>query len=178
MLAGSVGEVAPPSRLTLAARGPKTVETFGDFYRDRFWTACPEGQPRGSLMSRPTIPRPIYLGPDTLYLKLEGHNRASNQSISNHIDTNRIPMKKSIILEGQIMILSHPRYVDNQNTKIKIKKKKIKIFKITWKIIKFWGPARPPDPKISRPTPKFNYFVNILNIFDYFFDFLINFIKI
>ena len=57
--------------------------------------------------------------PYTLYLKLEGHNRASNQSISNHIDTSRIPMKKSTILKGQIMILNHPRYVYKQNTKIK-----------------------------------------------------------
>ena len=49
--------------------------------------------------------------------KLEGHERASYQSISNDNGTSRNPLKKSIILEGQIMILSHPRYVYKQNTK-------------------------------------------------------------
>ena len=34
----------PPSRLTLAARGSKTVETLGDFYRDHFWTTRREGR--------------------------------------------------------------------------------------------------------------------------------------
>ena len=56
------------------------------------------------------------------FFKLEGHNQASNQSISNDIDTSCIPMKKSTILEGQSMILSHPRYVYKQITKTNKKK--------------------------------------------------------
>ena len=40
--------------------------------------------------------------------KLEGHERASRQSISSESGTNRKPMNKSIILEGQTAHLSCP----------------------------------------------------------------------
>ena len=55
----------------------------------------------------------VSFGPRRPYM--EGHERASHQSISNDNGTSRKPMK-SIILEGQIVIVSHPRFVYKQNT--------------------------------------------------------------
>ena len=99
-------------------------------------------------------------------MKLEEHNRASNQSISNHIDTNRIPMKKSIILKGQIMILSHPRYVYNQITKnIKniLKKLKNLIFLYRFRIDP-WCPqslrAGSRGPPALKNDKNINFFLN------------------
>ena len=40
--------------------------------------------------------------------KLEGHERACRRSISNQIGTSRIPVKKSIVLNGQSDVLSYP----------------------------------------------------------------------
>ena len=37
-----------------------------------------------------------------------GHEHARRPSISNQIGTNRIPMKKSIILKGQKYVLTNP----------------------------------------------------------------------
>ena len=40
--------------------------------------------------------------------KLEGHERTCRRSISNHIGTSRIPVKKSIVLNGQNDVLGYP----------------------------------------------------------------------
>ena len=61
-------------------------------------------------------------------------------------------MKKSIILEGQIMILSHPRYVYKENTKIK---KNIVFFYYYYHYFIFFllagrPPARNSEEKIQR----------------------------
>ena len=54
------------------------------------------------MENQPTAKK-MYVG------KFGGHEHACRPSISNQIGTNRIPMIKSIILNYQHMILTHPR---------------------------------------------------------------------